>query len=300
MSQYNGSAGSELLDEATQLLRNARGVTMPPHLVASTVGAIRSRPMPVVCRRSIGSLVVRLGSIAATIMLALAGVTVLSTQGGGRVALAAALDKLKDAESVEFVIGPGRGDAAGRQQKCLLHGERFRVQHPVGIVMIGDRQTKNGLYLDAANKTACRFTLHERLATEFATDPIMQLRQVKADGAERLSRAIADGKQTEVFRVRGINLFGTRGEKGEMRVWLDSTTMLPVRIELRMGDTSIMTLKEINWSPNFDPSLLAQEIPSGYSEQPEDEFRKLLRPARDAAEHLPPAEVFRKWRENNN
>ena len=56
-------------------------------------------------RRTIGSLAVRLGSIAATI-LALAGVTVLMTQGGGRVALVQVLDKVKEADSVEFVIVP--------------------------------------------------------------------------------------------------------------------------------------------------------------------------------------------------
>ena len=83
--------------------------------------------------------------------------------------------------------------------------------------MIADRETKKGLYLDATNKTACRFTLHERFATEFATDPITQLRQVKADGAERLNKEVVDGKETEVFRVRGINLFGTESDKGEMR-----------------------------------------------------------------------------------
>ena len=299
MSQYNGSMGSGLLDEATQLLREARGVDMPPDLVASTVGALRNRSVPVMRRRTMGSLAVRLGSIAATILLALAGATVLMTQGGARVALVQVLDKVKDANSVEFVIGPGRGDAAGKQKKCVFHGEKLRVQHPVGIVMIADRETKKGLYLDDANKTACRFTLDERLATEFATNPITQLRHVKADGAERLGKEVVDGKETDVFRVRGIDLFGTKSDKGEMRVCVDSATMLPVKVELRLGETPVMTLKEIRWDPRIDPSLLAQKIPSGYSEQPEDAFRKLLHPAADADRALTAAEAFRKWRDEN-
>lgn len=297
MSQYNGSMGSGLLDEATQRLRDARGGDMPPGLVASTVNAIRNRPMPAGRRRTAGNLALRLGSIAATILLALAGVTALMIPGGPRVALAQVLDKVKDADSVEFVLSPGRGDVAGKQQKCMLSGEKLRIQHPIGIAMIADRETKKGLYLDPANKTACRFTLHERLAMEFATDPITQLRQVKAGGAERLRKEVVDGKGAELFRVRGINLFGTESDMGEMRVWVNSTTMLPVRVELRMGATPVMTLKEIKWGSKIDPSLLAQEIPNGYSEQPEDAFRERLQPARDADKGLTPTEAFRKWRE---
>lgn len=80
-------------------------------------------------------------------------------------------------------------------------------------------------------------------------------------------------------------------------MWVDSTMMLPVRVELRLGETPVMTLKEIKWGPKIDPSLLAQEIPNGYSKQPEDTFRKRLQPAVDAGKRLSPTEAFRKWRE---
>ena len=300
MSQYDGSIGNELLKEATQLLRDARGPDMPPGLVASTVNAIRNKPMPVVRRRTTAGMVVRLGSIAATILLALAGVTALMIQGGARVALAQVLDKVKNADSVEFVLSPGSGEAADKDQKCMLLGEKLRVQHPIGIVMIADKEAKKGFYLDAKNKTAGRFILHEHLAKEFATDPITQLRQMRADGAERLSKEVVDGKETEVFRVRGINLFGMESDKGETRVWVDSATMLPLRIELRMGETPVLTLKEMKWGTAVDPSLLSQDIPGGYSEQAEDAFRKLLRPDADADKGLTPTEAFRKWRGKNN
>lgn len=70
--------------------------------------------------------------------------------------------------------------------------------------------------------------------------------------------------------------------------------MLPVKVELRMGDSPIMTLKEINWGPKVEPSMFALEIPQGYSEQPEGDFRKRLQPAADANQGLTPAEAFRK------
>ena len=299
MSEYNGSADSKVLEQATQRLRDACGMDMPPGLVASTVNAIKDKRMPVVRRRAAGGFMLRLGSVAATILFALAGIAFLITQGGAQVALAQALDKVKDADAVEFLVGPGRGDDVAKHKKCVLQGEMLRVQHPVGIVMIADRAAKKGLYLDDANKTACRFTLHEHIATEFAIDPITQLRTVKADGAERLSKEVVDGKETEVFRIPGINLLGAVSAKGETRVWVDAATMLPVKVELRVGETSIMTLSKIKWGPKIEPSLLAQEIPKGYSEQPEDDFRKRLQPPVDANRGLTPAEALRKWQEGN-
>jgi outer membrane lipoprotein-sorting protein len=298
MSQFNVPMESDLLDEATELLRDSRGADMPQGLVATTVDAIRNRPTPAVNRDTGGRQLLPLGSIAAMLLI-LAVITTVFTQGGARVALAQVIDKVKDADSVEFVLVPGRGDNAGNQQKCLLIGKRLRVQHPVGIVMIADRGTKKGLYLDATNKSFCRFMLHEHLAKEFATDPITQLRQVKADGATRLSQEVVNGKATEVFRVRGVNLFGTESAKGETRIWVDPTTMLPMRIELRMGETPVLTLKEIQWDSKIDPSLLAQEIPDGYSDQPEVAFRKRLQPAGNPDNSLTPTEAFRKWRGDN-
>ena len=142
-----------------------------------------------------------------------------------RVALGQVIDKVKDANSVEFVLSHGRGEDAAKEKQCVLQREKLRVQHPNGIVMIADIKTKECLYLDAKNKTAGRFTMHERVATELATDPIEQLRQVRSDGAERLGKEVVDGTNAELFRIRGIKLFGAESDKGEMRVWVDSASM---------------------------------------------------------------------------
>jgi hypothetical protein len=77
---------------------------------------------------------------------------------------------------------------------------------------------KEGIFVDSQNKTAGRFRLPEQLANEFATDPITQLQQVRSDNAERLTTEVVDGKDAEVFRVRGIKLFGA--ETAPSGVWL--------------------------------------------------------------------------------
>lgn len=252
--------------------------------------------MLVARRRSVGRLALRLGSLAATIVLALAAIAAMMMHGGARVALAQVIDKVKNADAVEFVFGPGNGEAADKQQKCVLQGDKARVQHPMGIVMIADKATNQGLYVNPKNKTAGRFSLHEHVAKELATNPITQLREVRTEDAERLRKEVLDGNEAEVFRVRGIKLFGTESDKGEMRVWVDSTTMLPLRIELRIGETPLVTFTEMKWNPAIGPELLSMEIPDGYSEQPADAFQKLLSPKADSDKVPTAAEAFRKWR----
>ena len=295
MSQYKEAMDNHVLEEATQLLRDSRNLEMPPALIVSTVAAIRNRPMPVVRRRTVGGWAPRLSTLAATILLALASVAALWIHGGASVALAQVLDKVKGADSVEFVFVPGQGEAADKQQKCIFQGDKIRIQHSMGIVMISDKKTKQGLYLDPKNKTAGRFTLHEHVATELATDPIVQLQQARTADAERLEKKVVNGKAAEVFRVRGIKLFGVEDDKGEMHVLVDSTTMLPLQIELRVGETSHMTLKGMMWNPVIDPALFSMEIPDGYTEQPAEVFQKLLRPKLDEDKVLTPTEAFRKW-----
>ena len=296
MSQYHGPMSNKVLEEATQRLRDSHGIEMPPALIPSTVAAIRNRPLPVARRRTGRGLALRLASLAATFLLAFAGVAAVMMHGGTRVALAQVLDKVKNSDSVEFVLVPGQEDSSSKQQKCILQGKMARAEHPTGIVMIADMETRQGLYLDPENKTAGRFTLSEHSATEFATDPIEQLRQVRTDDAERLRKEVVDDKEAEVFRVRGIRLFGTESDKGEMRVWVDTTTMLPLRIELRVGATPVVTLKEIKWNSAIDPSLLSLAIPDSFSEQPAEVFRRVLQPEPDADKALTPTEAFRKWR----
>ncbi len=78
-----------------------------------------------------------------------------------------------EARAGGFVLFPGRG-VADKQQECILLREKICVQHPMGIVMISNTETRQVLYLDARNKPASRFTLHKHVATELATDPITQ------------------------------------------------------------------------------------------------------------------------------
>ena len=81
-----------------------------------------------------------------------------------------------------------------------------------------------------------------------------------------------------------------------MKIWVDRKSELPWQIELRMGSSPIVTLREIAWNVPVEASSFQMQIPEGYAEQAADELTKRLRPDRDpTGRPLTPTEAFRKW-----
>jgi hypothetical protein len=170
-----------------------------------------------------------------------------------------------------------------------------RMEHSGGVVTICDTSTKKCLYLDVRNRTAGLFPLHEHVEKELGAGVVEQLRQVRPADAEPIGKELVDGKTLDLFRVRGIKLFGVDSRKGEMKIWVDPESMLPWRLEVRIGVTPVVTLCKLEWNVPIEPSLLSMEIPVEYSEQPEDVFRNRLRPQKESSQHLTPTEAFRNW-----
>jgi len=297
MSEFHANSSDALLEKATHLLRGATLAEMPPGLVPATVEALANKasaaPPRVVPRR----VVARLTGIAATLGVTVASIAILIMHGGPRVAFAQVLDNAKNADSVAFLFSQAPKQDVGQECECLAKGDKVRVKHSSGIVMVTDANTKKRLFLDATNKTAGVFTLTEHAVAEIATGMVEQLRQVRPADAERIGREVIDGKTTDVFRVAGIKLFAIDSRDGEMRIWVDADSMLPWRIELRIGTTRIATLRKLNWNVPIEPSLLSVEFPDGYAEQPEEVFQRQLRPNVEATQSLTAEEAFQKWRQ---
>jgi len=101
-----------------------------------------------------------------------------------------------------------------------------------------------------------------------------------------------------VFRVRGNGLFGfdsTDSGELETKLWIDRETMLPWRIQLRVGNTPFVTLHKLSWNVPIGPRLLLVDIPESYSERDEEFFEERLRPKRAQRTTLTPTEAFQKW-----
>lgn len=295
MTQDNHNSMDHLLDLATQRVRHVHDLEIPPGLVESTVEAIRQQAIRTSRFSGHASRTLRWSGVAAALLIVLAGAITFFTYTGDSVAFAQAIERAKRAESVEFVLIQGREEDATAERRCLVQGDMMRVQHPQGIVTLIDTKAGQRLYLDAKNKTAGRFTLPKQIVAELAVNPIEQLQQVRSAGAEPLGKEDLEGRNVAVFRVAGIKLFGTHSEQGEMRIWVDSATMLPARIELRRGVTTILIFKNMKWNQAIDPAQLKLEVPEGYTEQSEETFQKRLRPDKNGTTPLTPAEAFRKW-----
>lgn len=299
MSQYHDALGDVLLDQATQRLRDAAPSEIPSGLVDSTIAAIQNRPAPVKRTRGLGAMGLRWSNIAA-LVVAMAGTAAVVMHRSASVALAQVVDKVAAADSVRFVLIYGSAVDEAKELQCVMQGTKARVQHPQGVVMLADTDSMECLYLDTKNKAAGRFKLPERVAVELAMNPVEQLRQARSEDAKPLGNELIDGKNAALFRVSGVKLFGTESDKGEMRIWVDSASMLPLKIEIRLGETPVVTFKNLTWNSAIDPALMRMEIPDGYVEQPEDVFRKLLRPGAAEQPRLTPTEAFRKWHGESN
>ncbi len=290
---------TDFLDQATEALRDAPIPDGPPRqLVASTVEALKSpenSPDLVRLRKRIKlmSRIVRYSGAAAAVALVavLAGWLILSGRGAGT-AFADVLAKVKQAESVSFVVKQKLGTQPVIAQKMYVQGDKLRIdivgvqgvkqleKPPVPILLsvVGDLTHRQALELDHFRKTAKRETIHDRVAAEFTkADPIRQLRSVKPENAERIGQEERDGRTLDVYRLTKIDVVGIEastkdlGPGEEMKVWVDRKTGLPVRIRIEGAfsqggtDRSFLDFDQFAWNPPLDPGLFKLAVPEGYA-----------------------------------
>jgi hypothetical protein len=299
MSRDNGSVDQNLLDEATIRLSQASIPALPPDLIRTTLRAIPGHRTTRADYRSRNSVLYRWFGIAATIVVTFAAVVGVFTGGSQQVAVGQVLANVRDADSVEFVMTFGRGQAVGNEHKCWMQQDRTRIEHASGIVIIHDTTRRELVYVDRRNKLAGRFPLNAGAAVELTNNPVQQLRQMRPDSARAMGEEPIDGKVVKLFKVRGVQLLGVDGERADIYVWADPNTRLPVRIEIRTGEAAFVTIKDLRWNKPLDPALFAMDIPSDYKEQSEDLFRRSLNANFAADKTLTPTEAFRRWRDNN-
>lgn len=295
MSPTQNTTPDFLLDQATTRLRDAAVAELPGGLLSATVGAVSDDITLARRVTNTRAMIPKASALVATIAIVVTVVVALVLPDPVRVAFAQVLDNARNADSVAFTLKEG----SGNQHKCVVEGTKYRLEHSSGIVIVGDRESRKRLVYDPDNKTAGVFDLNENAAAELGPGMLEQLSQVLPDDAEPVGKETIDGKDVDVFRVNGIKLFGIDSMdsgKGEMRIWVDSKSGLPWRIELRVGSSAIVTLREMTWNVPVESSSFQMQIPDGYVEQPEDGFTARLRPDRPATDRpLTPNEAFRKW-----
>jgi outer membrane lipoprotein-sorting protein len=215
------------------------------------------------------------------------------------VAFARVIEKVKNAESVSFVLRQKIGNqpvfvsrvyiqgrkmrldivgAEGQQEGTeKLQKEMERLNLTALMSMIGDFTQQEVLNLDHFRKTYQKTQMDDRVVAEFTkTNLIKQFHNVKHEDGQWLGEESQDGRKIDVYLVRHVELMGIEaelaGEEGErMKVWVDRGTGLPVRILLEIStDTEGKSrdwfdFSNFTWNQPLDPNLFTLGVPEGYT-----------------------------------
>ncbi|MFC1765173.1 hypothetical protein ACFL6U_24265 [Planctomycetota bacterium] len=103
------------------------------------------------------------------------------------------------------------------------------------------------------------------------TDPRNWLKVALSEDYEELGASQINGIEVEGIEVQNSTLLGEDG--GVVRIWVDPSTNLPVRMELKglmlnEGANRPMTflMEDFEWDVEIDPELLKPNIPDDYQE----------------------------------
>ena len=201
----------------------------------------------------------------ASAALVLVAVTLMLDRSTSRV-FAQVVEKMKAASSVRFTTAMRLGQQPEVGGVMWLEGNRLRHEQWNGeLVTVADLDRKQALMLSTKRKESQLLEMEADVARVFA-NPIDQLRNVKSNEAEPIGEETLEGRRTLAFRIREINLMGIKGH-GEMLVWVDATTNLPVKIQVRDPDPKTSTeirFEKFVWNQPVEARLFSLIAPEGF------------------------------------
>ena len=219
-------------------------------------------------RRRRRSLVTVLTAAAVLLLIAVGGVLIFDTSAGQ--VFAQVVENINAAESL-------RVDTTmrlGRSQECsgrmYFEGDRLRIeqnapQNGGSLVMIADTSRDQGIYLRPHDRIAQLTELDRANAKRFS-NPIEQLRRANSVDANEIGEEDIDGRRTRLYHISKIDLFGMTGA-GEMLVWVDTASELPVRIVVRDTDPKHameIRLENFVWNPRLSDELFSLAVPEEF------------------------------------
>jgi len=281
MNGRSEKPANDLVSQAFEALSDSPIPKGPsPDLVASTVEALlASQDAPDTVRqlkrRKLMFRIARYsGFAAAASILVVFGVWFLAVNGGAGVAFADVVQNVKEAKSVTLICRQKIGRQPELEFKWSLQGNAIRMEIPGQLTMIGDIQQKKGLQLDHIRKIAYQIPAHNDVVASNFTNPIEQFRKIRPKDARRLGEEQVNGQKTIVYQLEKFEFMDLIAE-GEMKIWVDPATELPVKIQVGLNSRhgskaedrpfdTVMTFERFKWNKHLDPKLFSLEIPEGY------------------------------------
>lgn len=270
----------DLLEDALEALRREPVPEGPPaHLVEATVRSLEtSTESPETLRlQQRKALMIRIArysslSAAAIAMAAVVGWFTL-INGTSNVAFGDVIKNVKEAKSVTLTNRQKIGKQGEIEFKLSILGNRIRTEMSDTFAMIADLDKKKVLQLSYGNKVAYEFPIKGDAAKHFA-NPIDQFRKLRPDDAKRQGDEQLDGKTVLVYVVNKIDFLGFKGE-GEMKIWVDPKTKLPLKIRVGVNSRSgskpadrpfdtVMIYEDFEWNVKLDPKQFELKVPAGY------------------------------------
>lgn len=281
MNDPSEKPADDLVGQAFDALSDSPIPEGPPaNLVVSTVEALlASEDAPdntrLLKRRKLMFRIARYsGFAAAASILLVLGVWFLAISGGAGVAFADVVQKVKEAKSVTLTCRQKIGRQPEMEFKWSLQGNAIRMEMPGQLTMIADTEQKKGLQLDPIRKIAYQIPAPKDAVTSNFTNPIEQFRKIRPKDARRLGEEQVNEQKTIVYQVEKFEFMDLIAE-GEMKIWVDPATELPVKIRIGLNSRrgskaedrpfdTVMTFERFEWNKRLDPGLFSLKIPDGY------------------------------------
>jgi hypothetical protein len=281
----------ELLTSATEALRTATPHDEPPReLMASTIERLRALqadshssilspgPARLAKRRELMFRIARYSTaIAAAIVIAVFGWQLFVDRSG--LAFAGVIESVKKAESVTLTNKQKIGNAPTMELRWYLQGQRMRLELPGVFAYIFDLSQPTYLELNLIEKVA-KARLANKEAREAFANPVEQIQRAKPEDAKRADDEQLDGRVVHVYRLNKVDFLGAKGD-GEMTVWVEPKTNLPVKILINdpgdeKGGGVYMEFIDFEWNKKLDEQLF--RIPEDFTFKGLEEPRKETEP----------------------
>ena len=191
---------------------------------------------------------------AAVIAIVLFGLAFLASQTNPQNALADVAQRVLATKTLRAKFeGPNARGA------LFASGERVRLEHE-DSVQINDSATGQNIVLDIKNKTAYRIPADE-------TTQGMNLWEIFRGLTTAKSTPI-DDIEVEGRKFSGFKAAAKLGKKHyfnvEIRFWVDPTTKLPIRLEMRFANM-VVQFTDIEFDVPLDDTMFDMTFPAGYS-----------------------------------
>ncbi|MGD8499824.1 MAG: hypothetical protein PVJ86_04210 [Phycisphaerales bacterium] len=179
---------------------------------------------------------------------------------GGTITFAEVVEPILNAKTLvlDLIID---SDESGPAVHDIVAGSRMRrsFSNMPALVQIIDLESARMLALDTAGKTAGHADIHGpiRDQTQNYVEFLRQIiRQVQDGRVEEIGEQVIDGQ-------KAIGFVG-RGQNEAVTIWADPKKAHPIRIELELGQIS-MILKNFEFDGPVDKALLSMDVPAGYT-----------------------------------